>query len=99
MDESHPIVAVIRKYEELLRNSPEHPDRRTIEMLIAQAREKLREQADVGLPSLQPKVEDAANATLDEDAAEAMAMANDETLSGGPPQCFRQRAGAYRCGY
>jgi hypothetical protein len=60
MDESHPIVAAIKKYEELLRNSPEHPERRTIEMLIAQAREKLREQADVGLPSLQ----------LDQDAAE-----------------------------
>ena len=93
MDESHPIVAAIKKYEELLRNSPEHPERRTIEMLIAQAREKLREQADVGLPSLQ----------LDEDAAEgdgvAMATANDETLSGGPPQCFRQRAGAYPCGF
>ena len=70
MDESNPIVAVIKKYEELLRNSPEYPERRTIEMLIAQAREKLREQADVGLPSLQLKVEDAANPTLDKDAAE-----------------------------
>lgn len=77
MDESDRIVAVIKKYEELLWNSPEHPERRTIEMLIAEAREKLREQADVGL-SLQPKLEDAANPTLDEDAAEGDGDGNGE---------------------
>ena len=55
MDGSDPIVSVIRKYEDLLRNSPEHPERRTIEILVAQPRGKLREQADVGLPPFSQK--------------------------------------------
>ena len=78
MGEFHPILATIKQYEEMLRKSPEHPERRTIEMLLAKERERLREEADVGLPSLQPKVEDAASPPPEEDVAEGDGDGNGE---------------------
>ena len=51
----------IEQYKELLRGSLNPTERRTIEMWLAKEHDKLREQADVGLPSLQQKIEDAAD--------------------------------------
>ena len=48
MSEENLIWANIARYQELLQTSPEHPQRSTIERLLAEEREKLKQLGEVG---------------------------------------------------